>query len=64
MNVALRKRKNSDSTTRLRSDIYHNRKRSVETFKYLKLAKPSNPVDREANCTFMFLIKLLLNLFN
>jgi hypothetical protein len=40
MSVILRKRKNADGTTTLRLDIYHDGKRSVETLKYLKLAKP------------------------
>lgn len=49
MSVVLRKRKNSDGTITLRLDIYHNGKRSIETLKHLKLAKPSNLVDREHN---------------
>ncbi len=49
MSVVLRKRKNSDGTTTLRLDIYHNGQRTVETLKHLKLAKPSNLLDREQN---------------
>jgi integrase/recombinase XerD len=49
MSVILRKRKNSDGSTTLRLDIYHNGERKVETLKHLKLAKPSNILDREQN---------------
>lgn len=49
MSVTLRKRKNADGTTTLRLDIYHNGQRTVETLKNLKLAKPSNLLDREQN---------------
>ena len=49
MSVTLRKRKNSDGTTTLRMDIYHNGQRKVETLKHLILAKPSNLIDREEN---------------
>ena len=49
MSVTLRKRKNSDGTTTLRLDIYHNGLRKVETLKHLQLSKPSNLIDREAN---------------
>ena len=49
MSVILRKRKNADGSTTLRLDIYHNRQRTVETLKHLKLAKPSNLIDREQN---------------
>jgi hypothetical protein len=49
MSVVLRKRKNADGTTSLRLDIYHNGQRTVETLKHLKLAKPSNLLDREQN---------------
>ncbi len=49
MSVTLRKRKNADGTTTLRLDIYHNGQRTVETLKHLKLAKPSNLLDREQN---------------
>lgn len=49
MSVTLRKRKNSDGTTSLRLDIYHNGRRSIETLKNLQLAKPSSLIDRENN---------------
>lgn len=49
MSVVLRKRKNADGTTSLRLDIYNNGQRTVETLKHLKLAKPSNLIDREQN---------------
>lgn len=49
MSVILRKRKNSDGTTSLRLDIYHNGRRIIETLKHLQLAKPSNILDRENN---------------
>ncbi|MBS1584506.1 MAG: site-specific integrase [Bacteroidetes bacterium] len=50
MSVKLRKRKNSDSTTTLYLDIYHNGKRYYEFLKHLKLIlKPSSPVDRQKN---------------
>jgi integrase/recombinase XerD len=49
MSVVLRKRKNADGSTTLRLDIYHNGQRMVETLKHLKLAKPSNLIDRENN---------------
>lgn len=49
MSVILRKRKNADGSTTLRLDIYHNGQRTVETLKHLKLAKPSNLLDREQN---------------
>lgn len=49
MSVKLRKRKNTDGTTTLMLDIYHNGKRSYEFLKQLKLAKPSNAIDRENN---------------
>lgn len=49
MSVVLRKRKNADGSTTLRLDIYHNGQRTVETLKHLKLAKPSNLLDREQN---------------
>jgi integrase/recombinase XerD len=53
MSVTLRKRKNADGTTSLRLDIYHNGQRTIETLKNLKLAKPSNPKDREDNKAIM-----------
>ncbi len=49
MSVVLRKRKNADGTTTLRLDIYRNGQRTIETLKHLKLAKPSNIIDREHN---------------
>lgn len=49
MSVTLRKRKNSDGTTSLLLDIYHNGKRHYEFLKNLKLAKSSNVADRENN---------------
>lgn len=49
MSVVLRKRKNADGSTTLRLDIYHNGQRTVETLKHLRLAKPSNMLDREQN---------------
>ena len=49
MSVVLRKRKNADGSTTLRLDIYHNGQRTIETLKHLKLAKPSNLLDREQN---------------
>jgi integrase/recombinase XerD len=41
MSVILRKRKNSDGTTSLLLDIYHNGKRQYEFLKELKLCKPA-----------------------
>lgn len=49
MSVTLRKRKNADGTTSLRLDIFYEGKRTIETLKHLKLAKPSNIKDREEN---------------
>lgn len=49
MSVTLRKRKNGDGTTSFRLDIYQNGQRTIETLKHLKLAKPSNLLDREQN---------------
>jgi len=49
MSVTLRKRKNADGTTSLRLDIFYNGKRTIETLKHLKLAKPSSVKDREDN---------------
>jgi len=49
MSVILRKRKNADGSTTLRLDIYSNGQRTIETLKHLKLAKPSNLLDREQN---------------
>ena len=49
MSVILRKRINADGSTSLRLDIFHDGKRTIETLKHLKLAKPSNVKDREDN---------------
>jgi integrase/recombinase XerD len=49
MSVTLRKRKNSDESTTLRLDIYHNGRRWVETLKHLKIVKAANAADRESN---------------
>lgn len=49
MGVTLRKRKNSDGSTTLRLDIYHQGQRWVETLNNLKLCKPITPLDREEN---------------
>ncbi|MEJ7738535.1 MAG: site-specific integrase [Chitinophagaceae bacterium] len=49
MSVTLRKRKNSDGSTSLLLDIYHNGKRTYEFLKDLKLYKPANLADRQAN---------------
>lgn len=49
MSVTLRKRKNSDGTTTLLLDIYHNGERKYEFLKNLKLCKPANPTDRQHN---------------
>lgn len=49
MSVTLRKRSNSDGTTSLLLDIYHNGKRRYEFLKELKLRKPANLEDRKAN---------------
>lgn len=49
MSVKLRKRKNSDGTTSLLLDIYHDSKRHYEFLKELKLCKPQTPFDRVEN---------------
>lgn len=49
MSVKLRKRKNSDATTSLRLDIFHNGERKIETLKHLQLSKASTLLDRERN---------------
>jgi integrase/recombinase XerD len=49
MSVTLRKRKNSDGSTSLLLDIYHNGTRKYEFLKHLRLVKPANPADRQAN---------------
>lgn len=50
MGVTLRERKNKkDGSTTLLLDIYHDGKRKYEFLTQLKLVKPANPSDREAN---------------
>ncbi len=50
MSIKLRERKNSDNTTTLVLDIYHNGKRYYEFLKHLKLiTKPTSPIDRQKN---------------
>lgn len=49
MSICLRKRKNSDGTTSLLLDIYHNGQRTYEFLKELKLCKPITPEDRKEN---------------
>ncbi|GAC1423971.1 MAG: hypothetical protein NVS9B7_27120 [Flavisolibacter sp.] len=49
MSVILRKRKNTDGTTTLLLDIYHNGERKYEFLKELKLAKASGLKDRQNN---------------
>lgn len=49
MGVKLRKRKNSDGTTTLLLDIYHNGERKYEFLKHLKLDKPASPEIRKEN---------------
>lgn len=49
MSVTLRKRVNSDGSTSLLLDIYHNGERKYEFLKELKLCKPANPGDRQSN---------------
>ncbi len=49
MPVYLRKRKNSDGSTSLLLDVWHNGKRSYEFLKECKLEKASNPEQREEN---------------
>jgi integrase/recombinase XerD len=49
MSVTLRKRKNSDDSVSLLLDIYNNGTRRYEFLKNLKLVKPANPADRQAN---------------
>ena len=51
MSVTLRKRKNSDGSTTLLLDIYHNGERKYEFLKDLKLKKAANHLDRLANKT-------------
>jgi hypothetical protein len=47
--------------TTLRLDIYHKGQRTVETLKQLKLAKPSNILDRQQNKQRMQQASFLLN---
>lgn len=49
MPVYLRKRKNSDGSTSLLLDVWHNGKRSYEFLKECKLKKANNPIERQAN---------------
>lgn len=49
MSVSLRKRKNTDGTTSLMLDIYHNGGRRYEFLKNLKLEKPTTPLARAQN---------------
>ncbi|HXB42376.1 MAG TPA: site-specific integrase [Bacteroidia bacterium] len=49
MSVKLRKRKNSDNSTSLVLDIYHDGQRTYEFLKHLKLSKANNPIDRQRN---------------
>lgn len=49
MSVILRRRRNSNGTTSLRLDIYHNGTRWYETLKNLQLDKPTTPLAREQN---------------
>jgi hypothetical protein len=47
--IILRKRKNSDGTSSLFLDIWHNGKRKYEFLKHLKLSNRSNPADRQTD---------------
>lgn len=49
MGVQLRKIKNSDGSTSLMLDIWHNGKRQREYLNNLKLCKPTNFIDRQEN---------------
>lgn len=49
MSVKLRKRKNSDGTTSLYLDIYHEGERKYEFLKHLKQSKGTTPADRQTN---------------
>lgn len=49
MGVKLRKIKNTDGSTSLMLDIWHNGKRQREYLSQLKLIKPANALDREEN---------------
>lgn len=61
MSVVLRKRKNSDGSTTLLLDIYHNGKRSYEFLKELKLLKPSTPIHRQENKERILLAEQIRN---
>jgi len=61
MGVALRKKLNSDNTTSLYLDIYHNGKRKYEFLQQLKLVtSTSNPVERLENKSNLDLAKKIL----
>lgn len=49
MGVTLRERKNRDGSTTLYLDVYHEGKRQREYLTHLKIIKPANAIDREAN---------------
>lgn len=59
MAVYLRKRKNSDESTSLYLDIYHNGKRKYEFLPNLKLVKATNPTDRQNNKSNLELAKAI-----
>lgn len=61
MSVILRKRKNTDGTTSLLLDVYHNGKRKYEFLKELKLCKPQTAFDREENRKRMRLAEQIKN---
>lgn len=61
MSICLRKRKNSDGTTSLLLDIYHNGQRSYEFLDLLKLCKPITPIDRKRNREHLELAKEIRN---
>lgn len=61
MGVALRKKKNSDNTTSLYLDIYHNGRRKYEFLQQLKLTtKPASPKEREENKSNLELAKQIV----
>lgn len=61
MGVALRKKKNTDNTTSLYLDIYHNGRRKYEFLQQLKLVtKPSTAKDRTENKSNIDLAKKIL----
>ena len=49
MSVTLRKKVNSDGSTSLYLDVYHNKKRHKEFLKDCKLYKATNPIERKRN---------------